>query len=158
MEWIRSARLLHQTERKTPSAETIYSTITAGAMSFGKMSVDLTAMIDSAARSNRAVRIEWPGAFTSAKVPVYGIREAENKPLSKGNRERLRLTRKINQYIATLEPATEFDCGDVGHAVGRSARGVGRFMTDKRIHLFPGIDVRKNTRGNRYFVKKGSEK
>ena len=158
MEWIRSARLLHQTERKTPSAETIYSTITANAMSFGKMSVDLTAMIDSAARSNRAVRIEWPGAFTSAKVPVYGIREAENKPLSKGDKERLNLALKIKQYIATLERGTEFDCGQVGHAVGRSAKGVGRFMTDKRMRLFPDIDVRKNTRGNRYFVKKGSEK
>lgn len=145
---------LHQTERKTPSAWGIYRTIRAGAMSFGKMS----AMIDSAARSNRAVRIEWPGAFTSAKVPVYGIREAENKPLSKGDRERLILAQKINRYIATLEPGTEFNCGDVGHAVGRSARGVGRFMTDKRIHLFPDIEVRKNTRGNRYFVKKGSDK
>ena len=154
MEWIRSARLLHQTERKTPSAETIYSTFRAGAMSFGKMS----AMIDSAARSNRAVRIEWPGAFTSAKVPVYGIREAENKPLSKGDRDRLILERKINRYIATLEPGTEFDCGQVGHAVGRSARGVGRFMTEKRIHLFPDIEVRKNTRGNRYFVKKERKK
>lgn len=123
-------------------------------MSFGKMS----AMIDSAARSNRAVRIEWPGAFTSAKVPVYGIREAENKPLSKGDRERLMLERKINRYIATLEHGTEFDCGQVGHAVGRSARGVGRFMTEKRIHLFPDIEVRKNTRGNRYFVKKERKK
>ena len=125
---------------------------------FDKMSVDLTSMIDSAARSNRAVRIQWPGVFTSTKVPVYGIRESENKPLSKGDRDRLILARKIKQYIATLKPGTEFNCGDVGHVVGRSARGVGRFMTDKRIHLFPDIEVRKNARGNRYFVKKGSDK
>ncbi len=125
---------------------------------FDKMNVDLTAMIDSAARSNRAVRIEWPGAFTSAKVPVYGIRKAENEPLTKKQREQLLFTREINRYIATLKPETKFNCADIGEALGKSARAVGRCMTDKRIHLFPDIDIRKNTRGNRYFVKKGSDK
>lgn len=127
-------------------------------MSFGKMSVDLTAMIDSAARSNRAVRIEWPGAFTCAKVPVYGIREAKNKPLTKKQREQLLFTRKINRYIARLQPGTEFKCVDIGEALGKSARTVGRCMTDRNMQFFPDIDVRKNTRGNRYFVKKESEK
>lgn len=115
--------------------------------------MDIDAMIDSAARSNAACRIEWPGAFTCNRVPVYEIR-GQGKRITKQERDRMIMTRKIQRYISTLASGAMFTASDVGEAIGKSARSVGRCMSSARIHLFDVHVHRYHERSDRTFFKK----
>lgn len=116
--------------------------------------MDIDAMIDSAARSNTACRIEWPGAFTCNKVPVYE-RERNSKRVTQRNRERMLLTMKIQKYISTLPNGAMFKSADVAKALGKCPRSIGRCMSSERIHLFQVSVHRYHARSDRTFFKEG---